>query len=290
MDYRQVRIISGKGTQPEQFAETLRGVTLDDAGRVYAVGDRQIKVFDNAGTLKARWPTEQPGYCVAVDVDAVTFVGQAGQVERLDRRGAQLDVWRDVGRMGLVTSIGFTGDYVLIADAQDRCIRRYDKSGKWINDIGRDNNTKGFLIPNGHLDFAVDAKGTIHVCNPAKFRVERYAPTGEMLGKFGKFGTHKPEDFPGCCNPTNIALTPEGHVVVTEKAGPRMKVYDASGAMLAIVPADAFDATCKNMDVAVDAKGLIYVVDTARLHICVFEPVDAPMPAVGAEAKTGATP
>jgi streptogramin lyase len=34
-----------------------------------------------------------------------------------------------------------------------------------------------------------------------------------------------------------------------------------------------FDAGARNMDVAVDAKGRIYVADTATLAICVFAPV-----------------
>jgi hypothetical protein len=37
---------------------------------------------------------------------------------------------------------------------------------------------------------------------------------------------------------------------------------------------DVFDLNAKNMDVAVDAAGRIYVADTATLIIHVFEPVE----------------
>jgi len=274
MEYKQIRVVSGRGTGPDQFAEALRGIALDKAGLLYAVGDGAVKVFDRAGKLLDQWPTARPGQCVTVDDEGVVYVGEAGQMEVFDGTGKLITNWKDAERLALVTAIAVYGDDVLLADAQDRCIRRYDRNGNWQSDIGRDNNTKGFLIPNGQVDFVVDASGVIHAANPAKFRIERYARTGEMLGKFGKFGTHRVEDFQGCCNPTNVTLTNDGHVVVTEKAGPRMKVYDSTGKMLAFVGPEAFDANCKNMDVAADAEGLIYVVDTVRLHICVFAPVE----------------
>ncbi len=271
MDYRQTRVISGKGTGAHQFRESLNGIGFDPAGRLYAVGDREVKVFDGEGTLKKRWETQQPPYCVAVRDDGSVFVGEAGQVEMFDQSGNRVGAWEDADRFGTVTSIGFHEDHVLIADAADRCIRRYDKTGKWINDIGKDNNTKGFLIPNGYLDFSVDETGVIHASNSAKHRVERYTLDGELLGFFGHFGMVRPENFPGCCNPTNLTLAGEGKLVVTEKAGPRMKVYDRDRKLLGFVGGDAFHAECKNMDVAVDGQDRIYVVDTVRLSVLVFE-------------------
>ncbi len=274
MQYRRVRVISGKGSRPEQFTTTLRGIALDRTGGLYAVGDSQVKLFDADGALRRRWPTSKPGHCVAVDRDGTVYVGQEGQVERFGADGKPLDAWRDTERMGLVTAIGLTQDDVLIADVRERCIRRYDKRGRFRSNIGKDNRTRGFLVPNGVLDLAVDADGVIHAANPGKHRVERYSLDGQLLGRFGQFTGPDPRGFSGCCNPTNLTVTRAGHVVVTEKAGPRAKVYDASGKLLAIVADDAFDQNCKNMDVAVDARGWIYVVDTVQLHICVFAPVD----------------
>ena len=274
MQYRQVRVISGKGSRPEQFTTALRGIALDRAGGLYAVGDSEVKLFDADGTLRRRWPTSKPGYCVAVDRDGTVYIGQEGQVERFGAGSKPLDAWRESERMGLVTAIGWTRDDVLIADVRDRCIRRYDRRGEFRNDIGKDNRTRGFLVPNGVLDLAIDAEGIIHAANPGKHRVERYSVEGKLLGRFGRFTGPDPRGFSGCCNPTNLTVTRAGRIVVTEKAGPRAKVYDATGKLLAIVADETFDQNCKNMDVAVDAQGRIYVVDTVRLHICVFAPVD----------------
>lgn len=128
------------------------------------------------------------------------------------------------------------------------------------------------MVPNRHLDFAVDDEGIIHAANPGLHRVQRYTIEGKLLGHFGRFTGRDPTGFTGCCNPTNIALTPEGCVVITVKAEPYVKVYDAGGKLLAVFGQKNFDLTCKNMDVAVDSKRRIYVVDTTRRHICVYEP------------------
>ena len=271
-DYRRIRVLGGKGSRPDQFTEALRGIAVDRTGLIYAVGDREVKVFDADGKLQRQWQTNRLGYCVAIDDDGTVFVGEIGLVEKFDRSGKHLATWEDADRLRVVTAIGFWGEFVLVADVGDRCLRRFDRSGKWLNNIGKDNRTRGFLVPNGYLDFSVDANGIIHVSNPGKHRVERYTMTGELLGYFGRFGTRRPEDFPGCCNPTNLALTAQGHVVVTEKAGPRLKVYDPEGKLLALVGPEMFDANCKNMDVATDTEGRIYVVDTVRLNIQVFAP------------------
>jgi sugar lactone lactonase YvrE len=139
------------------------------------------------------------------------------------------------------------------------------------NNIGKENRMKGFNIPNGIVDFSVDIEGIIHACNPGKHRVERYDPSGELLNHIGRFDGIDPQGFPGCCNPTNVTVTSQGHVYVTEKAGPRAKVYDSAGRLITVIADKVFDPNCKNMDLAVDSKGGVYVADTIRLQILVFE-------------------
>lgn len=275
MRYRRVRTLGDPAAAARAasatFAHELRGLSLDAAGRVYAVGDSKLVIFSTDGREIGGWDTERPGYCVSVDPDGRVFVGQPGQIQVFDRDGKLMDTWRDEQRLGLVTAIGFVGDAVVIADARGRCLRRYDRDGTWRNDIGKDSRMRGFLVPNGHLDFAVDAAGVLRVANAGMHRVEQYTIAGERRGHFGRFDGQDPAGFPGCCNPTNIAVTPTGDLVVTEKAAPRVKVYTAAGE-LRVVVADDFDPNCKNMDVAVDAHGRIYVIDPVGLQIVVYEP------------------
>jgi hypothetical protein len=103
-------------------------------------------------------------------------------------------------------------------------------------------------------------------------RIERYTADGELLGHIGRFDGVDPEGFPGCCNPTNVSLDRAGRIVVTEKAGPRAKLYDREGSLLSVIADDGFDPASKNMDLAVDSHGRILVADTASLEIRVFPP------------------
>lgn len=274
LEFRPAHRIGGKGSAPHQFHEALRGIAVDH-GRVFAVGDSTVKVFDRGGELLAAWTTGRPGYSIAVDGDGRVWVGQSRQVEIYDARGERIDTWHDPDRLGLVTAIGHGGGDVFLADADARCIRRYDGKGAFLNNIGDRHRRGGFLIPNGVVDFTIDDDGIIHVANPGMHRVERYTADGELLGRFGRFDGRDPGGFPGCCNPTNLTLDGAGRVIVTEKAGPRAKVYSPEGRLITVVADDVFDPGVKNMDVAVDTDGRIYVVDTVKLEICVFSPVPA---------------
>jgi sugar lactone lactonase YvrE len=200
------------------------------------------------------------------------WVGEREQVEIFDSQGGLTDTWRDPGQLGLVTAIGFAGSDVFLADATARWVRRYDQGGRLLNNIGDRHRKGGFHIPNGVVDFAVDDEGILHVANPGMHRVERYSPDGTLLGRFGRFDGRDPEGFPGCCNPTNLTVDDQGRVIVSEKAGPRVKVYDPEGQLLEVVADDVFDPTAKNMDLVVDSRGRIFVADTATLEIRVFEP------------------
>jgi sugar lactone lactonase YvrE len=270
--YVPVHRFGGKGSAAQQFAETLRGIAIDAADHVYAVGDSTVKVFDAEGGLLRAWKTAQPGLCVAPDGDGRVWVGQWQQVEIFDATGTLVDTWHEPETLGLVTAIGFGGEDVFLADARARWIRRFDRKGTLLNNIGDRHRKGGFHIPNGVVDFAIDGEGILKVANPGMHRVESYRADGELLGHFGRFGGQDPAGFPGCCNPTNLTLDASGRVIVSEKAGPRVKVYDPDGTLLAVVADDAFDPGAKNMDLAVDSAGRIFVADTARLEIRVFAP------------------
>ncbi len=271
MVYTQVRVVAGKGAGPERFGRALRGITVDSRDQLYAAGDSEVKRFDRDGTLQGRWPVSGPAHAVAVAGDGRVFVGEPGRIEILDEDGRLVEIWNDPPRLARVTAIGFVGGDVLAADASRRVIRRYDAAGRFLNDIGGNNRTRGFLIPNGVLDFSVDEGGIIHAANPGKHRVERYTPEGQLLGHFGRFDGNDPSGFPGCCNPTNVTVTGGHRIVLTEKAGPRVKVYDLEGRLLSVVADEGFDLNCKNMDVAVDGQGRVFVADTVRLQILAFD-------------------
>jgi sugar lactone lactonase YvrE len=274
MKYRQLRIISGKGVGSSEFQRALSGIALDTKGCLYAAGDSEVKVFDAEGALMRRWSTSLPPCSVAAAPDNRVWVGQAGQVEIFDGSGKLLQTWKNRAYLGRVTSLGFLKDSVLIGDASTRCIHRFDTQGNFLNSIGNDNPLGGLRIPNGVVDFGVDPQGVIHVANPGKHRVESYSADGRLLGHWGKFTGLDPTGFSGCCNPTNVAVAGRDLLCVTEKAGPRAKIYDYTGKLIAIIEGTGFDPGAKNMDVAVDGRGHIFISDPAKLSVFEFGPAE----------------
>jgi len=244
---------------------------VDREDRLYAAGESDVRVFDRAGKAVRQWKVSGVASAVAASADGSVYVGEKGQMEVFDSEGKLTRTFNDEGRLGLVTAIGFAGESILVADAKDRSLHRYDSSLRLMGHIGKDNRTRGFLIPNGVLDFDVDAQGVVHATNPGKHRVERYTVDGRLLGHIGRFDGLDPEGFPGCCNPTNVALGPAGRLFVTEKAGPRAKVLDGEGKLVAVIADSIFDPASKNMDIAVDSKGRVYVADAVRRRIVVFD-------------------
>ena len=76
----------------------------------------------------------------------------------------------------------------------------------------------------------------------------------------------------GLKNPTHIAVLSDGSFVSSEKAIPRVKIYSQTGVFSCIVAgSDKFDEGTKGLDLAVDSKNKIYVLDPVRKQIRIFE-------------------
>jgi len=255
----------------------LHGIALDARDNVYAAGASGVRVLAPDGKLLREWATSGPATCVALDGEGNVYVGQQTKVEVFDPQGNRLRAWgkegRDAGELNYVTAIAVYKTNVLVADAGNRCIHRFDVTGDFIADIGKRDaaaGLPGIICPSPYLDLAVDKAGDIYVTNPGLTRVERYSLDSKLLGFWGDGGTG-PEQFSGCCNPTNIALRADGGVVTAEKITARVKVYDAKGAMLAFLGPQYFTREAAGLDVAVDSADRLLVMDPGDGKIRVFE-------------------
>ncbi|HTQ57816.1 MAG TPA: hypothetical protein VMI94_25290 [Bryobacteraceae bacterium] len=271
MPYRHLKAIAS------QFEFALTALAVDARGQLHAGGDRAVEVYDGDGRRVGRWAASRQVCSLTVAADGTVYVGEERQIEIFSGAGQIVRTLRHPKLAGRVTSLGFSGDDLLAGDTWDRAIQRFDRTGTFLNSIGKDNPVNGLLIPNGAVDFAVALNRTIFAANPGKHRVERYSPAGGLLGHCGRFDGRDPAGFTGCCNPTNVAIG--GALFTTEKAGPRVKAYDFDGRLLGVLATDLFDPNCKNMDVAVSPAGAgperVYVADTVRRTIQVFEAVNS---------------
>ena len=270
MKLEHLNTLGGQGRRPHEFRAHLRSIAVDTVNCLWAVGDQEVKRYSPAGAWEARFATRDAGWSIAVH-DASIWVGMYGQIDQFDQRGKLQSTLRDGERLGLITGLAILGDTLIAADATQRTVHSF-QGGKWQREIGADVNTRGFMLPNGILDLAADSNHTSFVvAHPQKHRVERYTLAGKLTAKFGRFGMANPADFGGCCNPTNITTTPDGQIVISEKAPPRVKVYTAEGKFLAQSVENVFDENTKNIDLAADRRGRLYATDPRRCTIEVFD-------------------
>jgi hypothetical protein len=256
------------------FRQSLLDVAADGSGRVVALGDGHVRAFSIGGDLLGQWRAGDGAECLAAGPDGRIYVGGAGRVEIFDSAGRRTGAFAfgDAGRPPAVSAIAVHGDDVLVADASARIVRRFDSSGRPLNLVGDQGKTKAFMLPNGRLDVDVDAAGIVRVTDTGRHQVTSWALDGTPIGRFGKFGMQDPADFVGCCNPVNVATTPDGKVVTSEKMVARVKVFEPDGRLLAVIGTEHFDPMCTQIHLAVDSQGRILAADPVRRRVQVFSP------------------
>jgi sugar lactone lactonase YvrE len=266
----------------ESGMEELYGMALDSADRIYLAGRGGVRVLDAEGAELRRLRAAEPARCVAVDPEGNVYVGLRAKVQTYDRGGNLLTSWgtegKGPGQFGLITALAVSDSSLYVADYGNRVVHRFAVNGDYVSELGgRDpeGGAPGIVAPSPHLDVAVDAEGVVHVNNPGRLRVERHSPDGELLAWWGRAGT-RPEDFYGCCNPTDIALLPGGRTVTSEKGIgiTRVKVYDPDGRMLAYIGPEHFARSTAGLDLAVDSQERIYVADSGDGKVHVFQLVE----------------
>jgi len=208
------------------------------------------------------------------------------RVEVFDAEGKRSAVWADLGPKAILTSLAAADADVLVADAGNRIVYRYDGSGKLVGRIGAKDparNLRGFVIPSPCFDVAISSDGLVRVANPGTHRIEGYTLDGHLEVSWGT-PSASIEGFCGCCNPANFAILPDGHFVTAEKGIPRVKIYGYDGKFVCVVagpeilaPGETIveetrpDVRLPVIDVAADSQGRVLVLDPGKGKVRVFE-------------------
>ena len=270
----------------ESGFDTVRGIALGPDNTLYVAGDKAVRAFDANGRQKGETTLSGVPYCVAVDETGAVYAGLRDHVEVYEADGQIRDRWASLGENAYLTSIAFDGGNVWVADAGNRVVVRYSLAGEVVATLtGRDGSdeSEGFIVPSPHLDVAMTAGGMLLVTNPGRRRVELYAEDGltpePKLQSFWGEASQSIEGFCGCCNPTDIALLPDGRIVTSEKGLPRVKIYSAEGALECVVAApEELSLTASGLDLAVAEDGRIMVLDPPARAVRVFAPKAQPGP------------
>ena len=269
-----------------RFTES-RAIALDSRGTIYVAGDKAIRKFTENGISLGEINLADMPMCLTIDTDGKIYIGMKNYVLVYDDRQNPPARWQSLGNDAVLTSIAVSKNDVFVADAGNRIVHRFDKTGTLINHIGakdKDRNIPGFIIPSPHFDLAVAADGLLRVVNPGNHRIEAYTHNGELEFSWGEFSNTDLKGFCGCCNPVNFAILPDESFVTVEKGLTRLKIYDPKGAFVGVVAGPeqlvqegtsricdtAAECQTGSFDVAVDANGRIFVIDTIKNVVRIF--------------------
>ncbi|MCK6473180.1 MAG: hypothetical protein L6R28_15655 [Planctomycetes bacterium] len=258
----------------ESGLEHVRGLALAPDGMLWIAGDRAVKRFDAQGHPGGEIAFDEDVRCVAVDGDRL-LVGLPRRLIILDTNGVELARGPDLGSDALLSAVAVSGETIYLADSGRRLVLCCDASGKILAEIGArdaERGVPGLIVPSPYLDVAAGDGEVVYVTNPGRHQVESYTRSGDLIGSWGK-PAMRVEGFSGCCNPVAFAPLPGGRCVVSEKGLARVKVMDDEGKLLSLVAAPSgFAENAFGIDLAADAAGRVYVLDTGTRAVRIFEP------------------
>ncbi len=261
-------------------------LALDAKGALYVAGENAIVKLDAGGKESARFDVKGRPGCIAATPEGTLLAGIRNRIHVIDAKGATVATWDDLGERAYLTSIVADESNVYAADAGNRIVLRFDHKGVALGRIGKrdhERNIPGLVVPSPYFDVALDPMGELWVVNPGKHGLENYRSNGDLVSSWYRSGMDV-ASFCGCCNPIHIAFRSNSSVVTAEKGLSRVKVYGPDTTLLGVVLAPEHPEPLSDeamfcnveppiMDIAVDAKDRILVLDKSQKAVLVFEEV-----------------
>ena len=294
---RPLAVWGGPGAAPGRFA-VPDGVAVDAAGHVY-VADRdnhRIQTFTAGGRLLAVWggvAGRAPGqlsdpYGVAADGFGNVYVADTdnNRIVKFTAAGRFLAAWGAAGGTGAPgagdgefndprgVAVDDRGD-VYVADHGNNRIQKLSPAGRFLARFGAHggDGTAGagdgeFNRPRG---VAIDHDGNIFVADKINNRIQELDRHGRFVRRWGAFGGNgTPGLDRGQFNvPYNIAITPDGHVFVSDVGNNRIQEFSPTGRWLAAYGRNGGDGSAgtapgefdQPYGIAADCRGDLYVTE-----------------------------
>ncbi|MBN1999335.1 hypothetical protein JW935_17380 [candidate division KSB1 bacterium] len=250
----------------------LTAIAAGSGGKLYVTGENALTVLENKQVILSSALPVTPG-CIAVDINGDIYTGLTDHVGVYSKDGTLLSMWKTISENSIITSIAVGENDVFVADAGQRVVLRFDKSGELIRRIGEKDESRdipGFVIPSPYFDVALDGDGFLWAVNPGRHLLQNFTFDGDLRAFWGNPSFHL-SGFAGCCNPTHFAILSDGSFVTSEKGIPRVKVFDAAGQFLCVVAGpEQFEKDTVGLDVAADESGQVFVLDPKRNKVRVF--------------------
>ncbi len=225
-DGKLTKVVGRCGSEKGAF-KAPRGVSVGAQGRVFVAdtGNSRIQILDADGNFLWYFGERgsDPGQLkspqsVAVGADGRVFVADTGndRVQVFTQEGILLfefggksTVARETGRFGSPSRVAVDpSDNIYVLDQGNDRIQKFDASAKFVKD---------FNLLGG--DFGVDAFGYFYVLDAKNGKVIEQSPDGNILGKFGSYGSG-PGQFK---KPAGVAVGSDGTIIVLDTGNNRIQ-------------------------------------------------------------------
>ncbi|HCT31291.1 MAG TPA: hypothetical protein DIW31_11310 [Bacteroidales bacterium] len=249
----------------------IHAICIDKNDDVYIAGDG-VKIFDSDLKSVSNFADGKEVRCIAI-ADGNIYLGIQDHIEIFDAKGKSVTSWKAVNEKSVLTSIAISDKFVYVADAGNRIVYQYNKLGELVKEIGKknaENGIQGFVIPSPYFDLLIGREGELWVVNPGRHQFESYNENGDQISSWAKTSMSI-EGFSGCCNPSNIAMLSDGSFVTSEKGIERVKIHHPWGEFNCVVASpENFVEGTQGIDLAVDSKDRIYVLDPEKKEINIY--------------------
>jgi len=251
----------------------LTAIAVDKADNIYVSADKELIKFNNTGTKLKSTKLEHAVTALTVGPDNTIYAALKEYVAILDSEMNVKATWPELGGRAVITSLAVSQENVYIADVGNKVALGCDLKGNITGKFGLKNEEKrspGLIIPSPYFDILLDNESSLWLINTGRHSFENYNSDGYLTRSWEKSDSTI-EGFSGCCNPTHVAIMPNGNFVTSEKGLVRVKIYSPGGEFLSVVatPKQFTDDT-KGLDLAVDSKGRILVLDPERNEVRIF--------------------
>lgn len=259
----------------------LKGIYIDARDYIYLSGDEKLVIYNSEKEWVDEIQTLETAHCMATDDHQNIYLAFKYRIDIINAKGESLS-FCSMDSSSYFTSIALSDSFLFVADAGKKIVHKYALDGELLGQIGtRDPTTRkrGFIIPSPYFDLLIGRDQELWVVNPGRHTFEAYDFDGESISSW-KRTSMQLDGFSGCCNPSNIALLSDGSYVTSEKGIERVKIHAQNGDFKCVVAEPAkFKKGTKGLDLAVDSKDQVYILDPEQKQIRIFKKKES-------EAKT----
>lgn len=248
------------------------GISVDKNDNIYVCGDNKVKIYDSEFKVLSSFNIQNSAICIFAGTKNI-YLGMKDHVEVYSVTGEQISRFDAPDPKSVLTSIAVNDAFIFVADAGNRVIWKLDKSGNLQGKIGEKDLSKeipGFVVPSPYFDLGLGREGELWVVDPGRHFLQNFSPDGEIISQWG-VASQRVHGFCGCCNPSHFAMLSDGSFITSEKGLERVKEYSVTGKLQSVIAGpDKFNEGTTGLDLVVDSKDQVIVLDPGRKQIRVF--------------------